>query len=217
MRYNAKLKEKDRFNLDMWLDNEPGAGRGLPAEGGVLRHLRPAQGPGRGGLRRLPGDRAGHAEADFKVLLTAMKNWRTEILAYFDHPITNAYTEAVNGVAKVINRSGPGVQLRGAAGALLFSKGVPEQAPPPLAELVLEEVRPAGPDRLEWHRARRAAFAANPDGICQSCGGVFGKELDLHRTLPLVPGEHVKYMLMCKPCHHRFHTAEFKAGHKHTP
>ena len=35
-------------------------------------------------------------------LLTAMTNWRTEILAVLDTPITNAYTEALNGVAKTI-------------------------------------------------------------------------------------------------------------------
>ena len=51
-----------------------------------------------------PGTVPVFLKADFKVLLTSMKNWRTEILAYFDHPITNAYTEALNGVAKAANR-----------------------------------------------------------------------------------------------------------------
>lgn len=221
MRYK-NLDEKGRFNLQMWLDNEP--------EFAVAYRLKEAfydiyDAPTKDDARRMleewrasvPPLMRNTPKKEFKPLWTATKNWAEDILSYWDFPVTNAYTEAVNGVAKVINRAGRGYSFEVLRARWLFSKGIPEQAPPPLAELVLEEVRPAAPNHLEWHRARRLAFAANPDGICQSCGGVFGKELDLHRTLPLVPGEHVKYMLMCKPCHHRFHTAEVKVGHKHTP
>lgn len=42
----------------------------------------------------------------FAPLLTATRNWCQEIMAFFDYPISNGYTEALNGVAKVINRSG---------------------------------------------------------------------------------------------------------------
>ncbi len=35
-------------------------------------------------------------------------NWRNEIFAYFDYAITNAYTEAANGIAKILNRNGRG-------------------------------------------------------------------------------------------------------------
>jgi transposase len=37
-----------------------------------------------------------------------MPNWYDEVFAYFEQPITNAYTEAVNGVAKAMNRMGRG-------------------------------------------------------------------------------------------------------------
>ena len=215
------LLDDSMGTLQMWLDNEP--------EFAEAYRLKEAfydiyDAPTKDDARRMleewrasvPPLMRNTPKKEFKPLWTATKNWAEDILSYWDFPVTNAYTEAVNGVAKVINRAGRGYSFEVLRARWLFSKGIPEQAPPPLAELVLEEVRPAGPDRLEWHRARRAAFAANPDGICQSCGGVFGKDLDLHRTLPLVPGEHVKYMLMCKPCHHRFHTAEFKTGHGRT-
>lgn len=215
------LLDDSMGTLQMWLDNEP--------EFAEAYRLKEAfydiyDAPTKDDARRMleewrasvPPLMRNTPKKEFKPLWTATKNWAEDILSYWDFPVTNAYTEAVNGVAKVINRAGRGYSFEVLRARWLFSKGIPEQAPPPLAELVLEEVRPAGPDRLEWHRARRAAFAANPDGICQSCGGVFGKDLDLHRTLPLVPGEHVKYMLMCKPCHHRFHTAEVKTGHGRT-
>lgn len=44
----------------------------------------------------------------FKDLLSAMTNWTDEIFAYFEQPITNAYTESVNGLAKGMNRMGRG-------------------------------------------------------------------------------------------------------------
>jgi hypothetical protein len=56
----------------------------------------------------------------FAPLLTATRNWREEILAFFDHPISNGYTEALNGVAKVINRSGRGYSFEVLRARLLY-------------------------------------------------------------------------------------------------
>lgn len=39
----------------------------------------------------------------FAELLSAMKNWRVAIFNYFDHGVTNAYTEAMNGPIKIVN------------------------------------------------------------------------------------------------------------------
>ena len=36
----------------------------------------------------------------------AMSNWNTEIFAYFDYRVTNAYTEVLNGLIKIANRNG---------------------------------------------------------------------------------------------------------------
>ena len=44
----------------------------------------------------------------FKPLTTAMGNWETEIMNYFEHPVTNAYTECLNGLIRVIECSGRG-------------------------------------------------------------------------------------------------------------
>jgi transposase len=44
----------------------------------------------------------------FKDLLTALANWEEEIFSYFEQPVTNAYTESVNGLAKGMNRMGRG-------------------------------------------------------------------------------------------------------------
>lgn len=44
----------------------------------------------------------------FKELLSATKNWREPIFNYFDRRITNAFTEAMNGLIKITNRNGRG-------------------------------------------------------------------------------------------------------------
>jgi transposase len=45
---------------------------------------------------------------DFAPILWAVRNWRTEIFAYYRAPFTNAYTEAANGIIKIANRMGRG-------------------------------------------------------------------------------------------------------------
>lgn len=44
----------------------------------------------------------------FKQITTAFKNWRTEIFAWWDHGITNAFTERVNGSIRELHRQGRG-------------------------------------------------------------------------------------------------------------
>lgn len=47
-------------------------------------------------------------EAEFRPIAQMVQNWRDEIFAFFDYPVTNAYTEAVNGLIKIANRAGRG-------------------------------------------------------------------------------------------------------------
>lgn len=52
-------------------------------------------------------------EKPFKPILSFMKQrrWKPLIFNYFDHPYTNAYVEALNGLIDQINRSGRGYNL----------------------------------------------------------------------------------------------------------
>lgn len=59
-------------------------------------------------------------KAEFKVLTTAMQNWREEVFAYFDNPITNAYTESANNIAKGMNRMGRGYSFEVIRARLLY-------------------------------------------------------------------------------------------------
>ncbi len=59
---------------------------------------------------------------DFKELTTAMTNWHCEIFAYFDNPITNAYTESVNNLAKGMNRMGRGYSFEVIRARMLYDE-----------------------------------------------------------------------------------------------
>lgn len=56
----------------------------------------------------------------FKELTTAVNNWHEEIFAYFEQPITNAYTESVNRLAKDMNRMGRGYSFEVIRARMLY-------------------------------------------------------------------------------------------------
>lgn len=68
-------------------------------------------------------NRAQHYEA-FQPILTAVNNWETEVFAYFDHRITNAFTESLNNLIKVMNRLGRGYSFEALRAKILFTRSV---------------------------------------------------------------------------------------------
>lgn len=63
-------------------------------------------------------------EDEFRPVAKMVENWREEIFAFFDYPVTNAYTEAVNGLTKIANRAGRGYSFETIrAKALLMEPG----------------------------------------------------------------------------------------------
>lgn len=192
------LDDKARLNLDMWLTNEPAVAEAYRLKEefyGVYAARSKSE-----AAKALDDWRASvptALKADFKELLSATRNWREEILAYFDHPISNGYTEALNGVAKVINRAGRGYSFEVLRARLLFKeRKTMLQAP---ADLTI---------RYERNRAVRASLLAASDGRCASCQGAFEPhELQVHSMRPVVAGERTSGgVLICQHCHRRFHT-----------
>lgn len=59
----------------------------------------------------------------FSDLIRAWENWEPYILAYFGHPITNAYTESLNNLIRVMNRLGRGYSFEALRAKILFSEG----------------------------------------------------------------------------------------------
>ncbi len=62
-------------------------------------------------------------EPAFHDLVRAWDNWTPWILGYFDHPITNAYTEYLNSLIRVMNRLGRGYSFEALRAKILFSEG----------------------------------------------------------------------------------------------
>lgn len=61
--------------------------------------------------------------AYWQPILTAWGNWMPYILAYFEHPLTNAYTESLNSLIRVMNRLGRGYSFEALRAKILFAEG----------------------------------------------------------------------------------------------
>ncbi len=59
----------------------------------------------------------------YQPILTAWTNWQPHILEYFNHPITNAYTESLNNLIRVMNRLGRGYSFEALRAKILFTEG----------------------------------------------------------------------------------------------
>ena len=59
-------------------------------------------------------------EAPFAKLVHAVTSWHDPIFAYFDRPVTNAYTESINRLIKSLNRHGRGYSFEVLRARLLY-------------------------------------------------------------------------------------------------
>jgi len=181
------LSDKQRFNLSGWRNNEPEIDAAYNIKEALF------------GIYDLPKAKAIAAfdafaatipasmTKEFHELTRAMQNWRTEILNYFDFPTTNAYTESMNGIAKMINRAGRGYSFEVIRSRLLFANS---------------------PTNKRTLRARRAASEAALTR-CSNCTGLY-PDSEIFTVDHVVPyaGEDVSgpdmVFHICKICHARF-------------
>src|SRR5659263_327920 len=59
----------------------------------------------------------------FQPIIVVLNNGRPEIMACFDHPITNAYTESLNSLIQVMNRLGRDYSFEALRARILFAEG----------------------------------------------------------------------------------------------
>jgi transposase len=59
----------------------------------------------------------------FADLIRAWRNWQPYILNYFEHPVTNAYTESLNSLIRVMDRLGRGYSFEALRAKILFAEG----------------------------------------------------------------------------------------------
>lgn len=213
----CNLTEKQRFNLQMWLDNEPEIATAYRLkEAFYAIYDCPSREEAAKALDDWRASIPADMKTDFKDLLSATKNWRDEILAYFDHPITNGYTEAVNGTAKVINRAGRGYTFEVLRARVLFgNRSRPKRQkatgdaglPPPVPKELLPAEAGPKPYKPESVRTKLLREQKNR---CMSCQGIYeSQDLHLARMGPLLEDEPmVNLALLCTDCRTRFHTEE---------
>jgi hypothetical protein len=59
-----------------------------------------------------------------------MGNWETEIFNYFEYPVTDAYTECLNGLIRVIECSGRGYSFDALRSKILYTAGAHKKQMP---------------------------------------------------------------------------------------
>lgn len=119
-----KLTPSDQFILDSWIDNFPTLKQAYDLKEAFFRVYDQGTPLTAGAMLdawtdSIPKDMLWA----FKDVLSATKNWRPWILAYFAHRYTNAYTEGLNGLAKMANRNGRGYSFDAIRAKVLFHVG----------------------------------------------------------------------------------------------
>ncbi|MDD5591576.1 MAG: transposase, partial [Dehalococcoidales bacterium] len=118
----SDLDEQDQFILDLWLGQFPILGKAYQFKEDFcdLWTVKDRQ----EAIERYESLKASiptELQPAFKPLTTAVGNWKAEIFAWWEHPITNAYTEAIAGLVKLTNHTGRGYSFKAIRAKLLYS------------------------------------------------------------------------------------------------
>lgn len=125
LKREAKLEGLDRITLESWTKNYPALGAAYRAKEdffGIYDAMTVQDAMHR--FKTWDSGLAPEIKEAFFPLTRAVNNWMPEIMAYFDHPITNAYTESLNNLIRVMNRLGRGYSFEALRAKILFTEGV---------------------------------------------------------------------------------------------
>lgn len=143
LRRRHDLKDEDLIILESWTHNFPTLGAAYNAKEDFFKiwdetDRQAAEDKYTAWRNDLPLEVADH----FEPIVTAMGNWHDPIFAYFDTGLTNAYTEALNGLVKVINRTGRGYSFDAIRAKILFSAGLHKVQRPIVRKSIREKPSP---------------------------------------------------------------------------
>ena len=118
------LTDKEQFNLDGWVKNYPLLGEAYRLKEsfyGIYQAQSTSQAmvAYENWQKSIPPELYDH----FHELTRAFQNWMPEILNYFEHPVTNAYTESLNSLIRVMDRMGRGYSFEALRAKILFTEG----------------------------------------------------------------------------------------------
>lgn len=125
LKREAKLEGLDRITLESWTKNYPALGAAYRAKEdffGIYDAMTVQDAIGR--FKAWETGLVPEIKEAFFPLTRAVNNWMPEIMAYFDHPVTNAYTESLNNLIRVMNRLGRGYSFEALRAKILFTEGV---------------------------------------------------------------------------------------------
>jgi transposase len=124
LRRENELTDQESFNLDGWTKNYPLLGEAYRLKEeffGIYdaKTQHDAMQRYEAWRKSIPTELYGY----FLPIVTAWSNWQPCIVEYFNHPITNAYTESLNNLIRVMNRLGRGYSFEALRAKILFSEG----------------------------------------------------------------------------------------------
>jgi transposase len=125
LKREAKLEGLDRITLESWTRNYPALGAAYRAKEeffGIYDAMTVKEAMHR--FKAWETSLVPEIKDAFHPLTRAVNNWMPEIMAYFDHPVTNAYTESLNNLIRVMNRLGRGYSFEALRAKILFTEGV---------------------------------------------------------------------------------------------
>jgi transposase len=124
VRNGDDVHEKDRFVMSLWFHEHPALGEAYRAKEG-FRKVWQADTIEEGKQRYDEWEKglSDDIRPAFNELTAAMRNWREPIFNYFHARTTNAYTEALNGITRIVNRAGRGYSFKVLRARMLLSYG----------------------------------------------------------------------------------------------
>lgn len=118
------LNDKERLNLDGWTKNYPELGEAYRLKEQFFG-IYDAASTDEAQAKFIQWQKSIPSEIvdAFADIERAWGNWTMPILNYFNLPVTNAYTESLNSLIRVMNRLGRGYSFEALRAKILFAKG----------------------------------------------------------------------------------------------
>lgn len=124
LRRQCELKPEQQLLLEVWTKNYPALGESYRLKEEFFG-IYEGKDMGEAVRRYQTWESSIPAEVlpYFQPIITAWEGWQPEILAYFEHPVTNAYTECLNSLIRVMDRLGRGYSFEALRAKILFAEG----------------------------------------------------------------------------------------------
>ena len=125
LKRQSDLTDKEAFNLDGWTKNYPVLGEAYRLKESFYSVYEASTSKEDALARYEAWNRSVPPEIrpHFSDLIRAFTNWQPWILNYFDHKVTNAYTESLNSLIRVMDRMGRGYSFEALRAKILFTEG----------------------------------------------------------------------------------------------